>query len=58
MLKTSLSSEAVRRDRAQPAAALMLELDTPPGEPDGFEVMRRASTRRAVPSGDRAFQAP
>ena len=48
VLKTSSSSEAVAAiERSQPRL-LTLELDTPPGEPDGFEVMRRAST--LVPS--------
>ena len=44
VLKTSSSSEAVAAiERSQPRL-LTLELDTPAGEPDGFEVMRRAST--------------
>jgi DNA-binding NarL/FixJ family response regulator len=44
VLKTSSSSEAVAAiERCEPRL-LTLELDTPPGEPDGFEVMRRAST--------------
>ena len=44
VLKTSSSSEAVAAiERSQPRL-LTLELDTPPGEPDGFEVMRRART--------------
>ena len=44
VLKTSSSSEAVAAiERSQPRL-LTLELETPPGEPDGFEVIRRAST--------------
>ena len=44
VLKTSSSSEAVSAiERSQPRL-LTLELDTPPGEPDGFEVMRRSRT--------------
>ena len=44
VLKTSSSREAVAAiERSQPRL-LTLELDTPAGEPDGFEVMRRAST--------------
>ncbi|HEX7254749.1 MAG TPA: response regulator transcription factor [Gaiellaceae bacterium] len=44
VLKTSSSSEALATiERAQPQL-LTLELETPAGEPDGFEVMRRAKT--------------
>ena len=44
VLKTSSSSEAVSAiERSQPRL-LTLELDTPPGEPDGFEVVRRSRT--------------
>ena len=44
VLKTSSSSEAVSAiERSQPRL-LTLELDTPPGEPDSFEVMRRSRT--------------
>jgi DNA-binding NarL/FixJ family response regulator len=42
--KTSSASEALAAiERAQPRL-LTLELDSLPGEPDGFEVMRRART--------------
>jgi DNA-binding NarL/FixJ family response regulator len=44
VLKTASSSEAVAAiERSQPRL-LTLELDTPPNEPDGFEVIRRART--------------
>ena len=44
VLKTSSPSEALATiERAQPRL-LTLELDTPPGEPDGFDVMRRAKS--------------
>jgi DNA-binding NarL/FixJ family response regulator len=43
VLKTSSSSEALAViERSQPRL-LTLELDTPPGEPDAFEVMRKAA---------------
>ena len=42
--KTSSATEALAAiERSQPRL-LTLELDTPPGEPDGFEVMRRAKS--------------
>jgi CheY-like chemotaxis protein len=44
VLKTSSSSEAVAMIERNQPRLLTLELDTPPGEPDGFEVIRRAST--------------
>ena len=44
VLKTSSSSEAIAAIERSRPRLLTLELDTPPGEPDGFEVMRRAST--------------
>ncbi|HEV2902805.1 MAG TPA: response regulator transcription factor [Gaiellaceae bacterium] len=44
VLKTSSSSDALATiERSQPQL-LILELDPQPGEPDGFEVMRRAKT--------------
>jgi len=44
VLKTSSSGEALAAiERSQPQL-LILELDSQPGEPDGFEVMRRAKT--------------
>jgi DNA-binding NarL/FixJ family response regulator len=44
VLKTSSSGDALATiERSQPQL-LILELDSQPGEPDGFEVMRRAKT--------------
>lgn len=44
IVKTSSATEALATiERAQPRL-LTLELDASPGEPDGFEVMRRART--------------
>jgi DNA-binding NarL/FixJ family response regulator len=44
VLKTSSSGAALATiERSQPQL-LILELDSQPGEPDGFEVMRRAKT--------------
>jgi DNA-binding NarL/FixJ family response regulator len=44
VVKTSSATEALATiERAQPGL-LTLELDAGPGEPDGFEVMRRAQT--------------
>ena len=44
VLKTSSASDALAAiERSQPQL-LILELDSAPGEPDGFEVMRRAKT--------------
>ena len=44
VLKTSSSGDALEAiERLQPQL-LILELDSQPGEPDGFEVMRRAKT--------------
>ena len=44
LLKTTSSDDALATiERSQPQL-LILELDSQPGEPDGFEVMRRAKT--------------
>jgi DNA-binding NarL/FixJ family response regulator len=44
ILKTPSASEALRTIEREQPRLLTLELDTPPGEPDGFEVVRRART--------------
>jgi|Tabmets5t2r1_1033131.scaffolds.fasta_scaffold03232_4 DNA-binding NarL/FixJ family response regulator len=44
VVKTSSASEALATIEREQPRLLTLELDTPPGEPDGFEVMRRAKT--------------
>ena len=44
MLKTSSSREALETIERSKPRLLILELDGQPGEPDGFEVMRRAKT--------------
>lgn len=52
VVKTSSANEALATiERTQPRL-LTLELDSPPGEPDGFEVMRRA---RSLAPGIRAI---
>ena len=44
VLKTSSAGDALAAiERSQPQL-LILELDSQPGEPDGFEAMRRAKT--------------
>ncbi|HEU6445275.1 MAG TPA: response regulator transcription factor [Gaiellaceae bacterium] len=52
VLKTSSASEALGTIEREQPRLLTLELDTQPGEPDGFEVMRRAKalapTLRAI----------
>ena len=58
VLKTSSSGEALAAiERLQPQL-LILELDSLPGEPDGFEVMRRAEDARAGAPCDRALGPP
>jgi DNA-binding NarL/FixJ family response regulator len=42
--KTSSPREALATIEREQPSLLTLELDTPPGEPDGFEVMRRAKS--------------
>jgi DNA-binding NarL/FixJ family response regulator len=42
VVKTSSAREALATIEREQPRLLTLELDTPPGEPDGFEVMRRA----------------
>ena len=44
VLKTSSPSEALAMIEREQPQLLTLELDTPSGGPDGFEVMRRAKT--------------
>jgi DNA-binding NarL/FixJ family response regulator len=44
ILKTSSASAALRTIEREQPRLLTLELDSPPGEPDGFEVVRRART--------------
>jgi DNA-binding NarL/FixJ family response regulator len=48
VLKTSSGREALRTIEREQPRLLILELDAGPGEPDGFEVMRRA--RAAAPA--------
>jgi DNA-binding NarL/FixJ family response regulator len=48
VVKTSSAREALETIERDQPRLLTLELDTPPGEPDGFEVMRRA--KAAAPS--------
>jgi DNA-binding NarL/FixJ family response regulator len=48
VVKTSSSREALETIEREQPRLLTLELDTPSGEPDGFEVMRRA--RAVAPS--------
>jgi DNA-binding NarL/FixJ family response regulator len=43
VVKTSSGREALATIEARQPRLLTLELDSPPGEPDGFEVIRRAT---------------